>query len=105
MSFSILSTGRALPKTVLTNEELCSFVDTTDEWIRSRTGIGQRHICMEESLTDLAAEAARRAMVRRSRRRGPRPDPLRHHQQRLHHPFPRLYGSGSDRRLLPRFRC
>lgn len=57
MSFSILSTGRALPKTVLTNEELCSFVDTTDEWIRSRTGIGQRHICMEESLTDLAAEA------------------------------------------------
>ena len=47
MSFSILSTGRALPKTVLTNEELCSFVDTTDEWIRSRTGIGQRHICME----------------------------------------------------------
>lgn len=63
MSFSILSTGRALPKTVLTNEELCSFVDTTDEWIRSRTGIGQRHICMEESLTDLAAEAARRAMA------------------------------------------
>ena len=63
MSFSILSTGRALPKTVLTNEELCSFVDTTDEWIRSRTGIGQRHVCMEESLTELATEAARRAMA------------------------------------------
>lgn len=56
MSFSILSTGRALPKTVLTNEELCALWYYR-EWIRSRTGIGQRHICMEESLTDLAAEA------------------------------------------------
>lgn len=64
MSFSILSTGRALPRTVLTNEQLCRFVDTTDEWIRSRTGIAQRYVCMEESLTDLAAQAARNAMQR-----------------------------------------
>ena len=63
MSFSIISTGRAVPQRALTNEALCSFVDTTDEWIRSRTGIHQRYVCMEESLTDIAASAAQTALA------------------------------------------
>lgn len=64
MSFSILSTGRAVPKRILTNDELCRFVDTTDEWIYTRTGIRQRHICMEESLADIAVAAAEKALAR-----------------------------------------
>lgn len=64
MSFSILSTGRAVPKRILTNRELCTFVNTTDDWIRSRTGISQRHICMDESLTDIAVQAAEKALKR-----------------------------------------
>ncbi len=63
MSFSLLSTGRALPATILTNDALCRFVDTDDEWIRSRTGIEQRYVCIDETLTDLAAEAGRKALA------------------------------------------
>ena len=58
----ITATGRALPGKIVTNEEMSRMVDTTDEWIRTRTGIGQRHICKEESCTGLAIEAAKKAM-------------------------------------------
>lgn len=64
MGISILSTGRATPKKAMTNEELATFVDTTDEWIRSRTGIAQRYVCIDETLTDLAAAAGAQAMQR-----------------------------------------
>ena len=59
----IAGTGRYLPERVLTNAELEKIVDTTDEWIRSRTGIERRHIAADDQTTaDLAERAAREAM-------------------------------------------
>ncbi|MDO4617146.1 MAG: beta-ketoacyl-ACP synthase III [Lachnospiraceae bacterium] len=58
----IVSTGRALPGTIITNEELSRRVDTSDEWIRSRTGIAQRYQCGKETCLSLAVSAAREAM-------------------------------------------
>ena len=59
----IAGTGSYLPQKILTNADLESLVDTTDEWIRSRTGIEQRHVAAEgETTTDLAEHASRRAM-------------------------------------------
>ncbi len=59
----IAGTGRYLPERVLTNAELEKMVDTTDEWIRSRTGIERRHIAADDQATsDLAEAAARNAM-------------------------------------------
>ena len=55
-------TGRAVPGHILTNEDLCGMVETSDEWIQARTGIRERHICQGETLTDLTVLAARRAM-------------------------------------------
>jgi 3-oxoacyl-[acyl-carrier-protein] synthase-3 len=64
MSFArVLGTGGYLPQRVLTNSELEKIVDTTDEWIFTRTGIRQRHIAGESETTcDLAEHAARRAI-------------------------------------------
>jgi len=59
----ISGTGRCLPERILTNAELEKMVDTTDEWIRSRTGIERRHIAADDQTTlDLAEGAARQAM-------------------------------------------
>ena len=59
----IAGTGSYLPEKVLTNSDLEALVDTTDEWIRSRTGIAQRHVAAEGQTTgDLAFEASTRAM-------------------------------------------
>ncbi|MDP4119881.1 MAG: beta-ketoacyl-ACP synthase III [Bacillota bacterium] len=62
MSFSILGTGKAVPQFVLTNDDLSKMVDTNDEWIRTRTGIRERRICKEETITDLCVSAAEEAM-------------------------------------------
>ena len=64
MSYArIAGTGSYLPEKILTNAELAEMVDTSDEWIRSRTGIEQRHIAADGEYTvDLAEKAARRAM-------------------------------------------
>lgn len=63
MNFRILGTGSCLPKRTVTNEELTKFLDTSDEWIHTRTGIRSRHIMTEgETVTTLAAQASRRAM-------------------------------------------
>ena len=66
MSYShIIGTGSALPLRVLTNEDLETIVDTTDEWITRRTGIKERRIACRsigESTTELGARAARAAM-------------------------------------------
>jgi 3-oxoacyl-[acyl-carrier-protein] synthase-3 len=63
MGTVVLGTGSCLPKRVLTNKELESIVDTTDEWIRARTGIETRHIAGEgEQTYQLAAEAAKKAL-------------------------------------------
>ncbi|MBW8311631.1 MAG: ketoacyl-ACP synthase III [Rhizobium sp.] len=59
----IAGTGSALPQKVLTNKDLEQFVETSDEWIASRTGIRQRHVVAEgETTADLAERAARAAM-------------------------------------------
>jgi 3-oxoacyl-[acyl-carrier-protein] synthase-3 len=59
----IIGTGSYLPERVLTNAELESMVDTTDQWIVERTGIRERRIAAEDQATsDLAYEAALRAM-------------------------------------------
>jgi 3-oxoacyl-[acyl-carrier-protein] synthase-3 len=47
---------------VVTNDDLAQVMDTSDEWIRSRTGIEQRHIAVEETTTSLAVEAAKAAI-------------------------------------------
>lgn len=60
----ILGTGSYAPERVLTNAELAEMVDTSDEWITTRTGIKSRRIADEKTATsDLAAEAGRRAMA------------------------------------------
>lgn len=59
----IAGTGSYLPEKILTNADLEKMVDTSDQWIRERTGIQQRHIAAEGQTTvDLAEQAARRAM-------------------------------------------
>ncbi len=56
-------TGSYLPEKILTNKEIESFVDTSDQWIHERTGIRQRHIVADgESTCDLAERAARSAL-------------------------------------------
>ena len=59
----IVGTGRSLPEKVLTNFDLEKIVDTSDEWIRTRTGISERRIASEnESLSDFATGAAKNAL-------------------------------------------
>ena len=57
-------TGAALPRRIVTNDELAARVDTSDEWIRERTGIRQRHIAGEgETTASIATQAARNALA------------------------------------------
>lgn len=59
----IIGTGGYLPEKILTNQDLERMVETTDQWIRERTGIEQRHIAVDGQTTcDLAEQAARRSM-------------------------------------------
>ena len=61
----LVSTGSAMPKGVVTNEDLTKIVDTSDEWITTRTGIHTRRRCGEgESHTQLCLAAARQALER-----------------------------------------
>lgn len=61
----LLATGGALPGRVVTNEDLSRQVDTSDEWITTRTGIRQRYYCTEsEDAATLAIAAARQALER-----------------------------------------
>ena len=61
----LLATGGALPSRVVTNEDLRRQVDTSDEWITTRTGICQRYYCTEnEDAATLAITAARQALTR-----------------------------------------
>lgn len=60
---SIIGWGSALPSTVITNQELEKSVDTSDEWIRTRTGIRERRVAgPEEAASDLALRAAQAAL-------------------------------------------
>ncbi|HBN08648.1 MAG TPA: 3-oxoacyl-ACP synthase [Cyanobacteria bacterium UBA8530] len=67
MSFPIQLTGcgHFLPNRIVPNSEICSFLDTTDEWIVERTGIRQRHVADEgQGTSDLSVPAAKRALER-----------------------------------------
>ena len=63
LNFKIAGTGAALPENEVTNEALTRLVDTSDEWIQSRTGIKSRRVINGESLLDLAADAAKKALL------------------------------------------
>lgn len=56
--FTIVESAHVVPERVVTNDELATFMDTSDEWIHSRTGIHQRHIVSNESTSDLATTVA-----------------------------------------------
>src|SRR5258707_13058553 len=60
---SIIGTGSYVPEKVLTNEDLSRMVDTSDEWITTRTGIKERRIAAkDENTSDMATKAALNAM-------------------------------------------
>lgn len=59
---NILSTGRYLPSKILTNDDLSKMVDTSDEWIYTRTGIKERRIAEDETVLDLAYNASLNAI-------------------------------------------
>ena len=58
----IVSTGKALPEQIITNDDLSQIVDTNDEWITTRTGIKKRYRCTQENTTSLAVSAAYKAV-------------------------------------------
>ncbi|MBQ5869897.1 MAG: ketoacyl-ACP synthase III, partial [Lachnospiraceae bacterium] len=62
MTARIAGIGAYVPETIVTNDDLAKIVETSDEWISSRTGIRERRISTKEGTSDLAAEAARRAL-------------------------------------------
>lgn len=63
MNFKIIGTGSARPACVKTNNDLAEFLDTSDEWIRTRTGIEERHVMQDgESISQLATQAAQAAL-------------------------------------------
>ena len=60
----IVGTGSYLPPRIMTNAEFAARLDTSDSWIRERTGIAQRHIADEsQACSDLALEASRAALA------------------------------------------
>lgn len=64
----ITGTGSALPGRIVTNKELEQMVETSDEWIRERTGIAERHVSVGETVVTLASEAARKALEQAGKR-------------------------------------
>ena len=63
MSIKIVGTGSTLPEKCVTNEDLTKLVDTSDEWIRERTGIGSRLVSTGETGDELAASACEKALA------------------------------------------
>ena len=63
MKVKIVGTGSAVPEKCVTNDDLSQWMDTSDEWIRSRTGIETRHLAVRETTTEMAVEAAKRALA------------------------------------------
>lgn len=59
----ILGTGSYIPEKVVTNDDLAQILDTNDEWIRTRTGIRERHVAAKhENASDMAVAAAEKAI-------------------------------------------
>lgn len=62
MSFRIIGTGSAHPVHSVTNDNLAQIMETSDEWIYSRTGIKSRYVCTDETISDVAEAAGRAAL-------------------------------------------
>ena len=62
MSVKILGTGSFLPEKSVSNDDLSKVMDTSDEWISSRTGIRSRHISIEDTTSTMAVKAAEKAL-------------------------------------------
>ena len=62
MRTRIIGTGSCLPEMVVTNDDLSKIMDTSDEWISSRTGIRERRLVKEETTAAMSVTAAERAM-------------------------------------------
>lgn len=62
MTIRIMGTGSYLPENIVTNDDLAKIMDTSDEWIASRTGIRTRHLVKEETTAQMSAEAAKQAL-------------------------------------------
>jgi len=62
LSFNIIGTGSSCPKKVVTNDDLVTFLDTSDEWITTRTGVKARRVCNDEKINDLAVESTKQAL-------------------------------------------
>lgn len=63
MTIKITGTGRALPEKIVTNFDMAKLVDTSDEWIRERTGIAERRISTGDTVSSLAAKACAEALT------------------------------------------
>lgn len=66
MNMRIKGTGRCLPEKIFTNDDIAKIVDTSDEWIKDRTGIGSRHMSTGETVSDLASGACIKALEKAS---------------------------------------
>ena len=62
MTGRICGTGSCVPSFVMDNNDIAKLVDTSDEWIRERTGVERRHIAEEETTVSMAVEAGRQAV-------------------------------------------
>ncbi|MBR6717817.1 MAG: ketoacyl-ACP synthase III [Oscillospiraceae bacterium] len=62
MSIQVLGTGSYVPERIVTNDDLSHMVDTSDEWIRQRVGVRERHVSVNESAAEMGAKAAQRAL-------------------------------------------
>ncbi|MFC6169042.1 beta-ketoacyl-ACP synthase III [Loigolactobacillus jiayinensis] len=62
MGVQITQTAHAVPQKIMTNQELSQLMDTSDEWIRSRTGIQQRHIATDETTASLCIQVAQQLL-------------------------------------------
>lgn len=62
----ITATASYLPEKVVTNDDLAQFMETSDEWISSRTGIKQRHIAIEENTSDLCLAVAEKLIAKKN---------------------------------------
>lgn len=62
MNIKIIGTGSAIPEKRVTNDDLSLIMDTSDEWIKSRTGIEARHLAVTETTTSMSTEAAQKAL-------------------------------------------
>ena len=63
MTIEVIGTGKAVPSHKVPNDELAARLDTSDEWIRSHTGIGSRYFVDDEMCSDLATTASREALA------------------------------------------